>query len=61
MDIDGVEVDLENILKKLFNSEMERCEVIVLVEKLLELRFYKKNEVLIVKFYYGYWNMSGVL
>ena len=60
MDIDGAEADLENILKKPLNSEMERCEVIVSVEKPLELRFHKKNEVLTVKFHYGYWNMSGV-
>lgn len=60
MDIDGAEADLENILKKPLNSEMERCEVIVSAEKPLELRFHKKNEVLTVKFHYGYWNMSGV-
>jgi len=39
---------------------MERCEVIVLDEKPLELKFHKKNEVLTVKFHYGYWNMDGV-
>ena len=60
MDIDGAEAERENILKKPLNSEMERCEVIVSDEKPLELRFHKKNEVLTVKFHYGYWNMSGV-
>ena len=26
----------------------------------LELNFHKKNEVLTVKFHYGYWDTSGV-
>ena len=60
MDIDGTEVDYENILKKQINREQERCEVIVSNEKPLELKFHKKNEVLTVKFHYGYWNMDGV-
>ena len=60
MDIDGAEVDRENILKKPINHEMERCEVLVLDEKPLELKFHKKNEVLTVKFHYGYWNMDSV-
>ena len=33
MDIDGTEVDYENILKKQINREQERCEVIVSNEK----------------------------
>lgn len=60
MDIDGAEVDRENILKKQLKRKMERCEVIILDEKPLELKFHKKNEVLTVKFHYGYWNMDGV-
>lgn len=60
MDIDGTEVDLENILQKKMNHEEERCEVIVSDEKPMELKFRKKNEVLTVKFHYGYWNMDGV-
>lgn len=60
MDIDGVEVELQNILKKQINREQERCEVIVSDEKPLELKFHKKNEILTVKFHYGYWNMDGV-
>jgi len=48
----------ENILKKPLS--LERCEVIVLDEKPLELKFHKKNKVLTVKFHYGYWNMDGV-
>ena len=60
MDIDGADVELENIFKKPLNSEIERCGVIVSAEKPLELKFHKKNEVLTVKFHYEYWNMSGV-
>lgn len=60
MDIDGTEADYENILKKQINREQERCEVIVSNEKPLELKFHKKNEVLTVKFHYGYWNMDSV-
>ncbi|KAM7447141.1 hypothetical protein ABFA07_004582 [Porites harrisoni] len=60
MDIDGTEVDLENILQKKMNHEEERCEVIFSDEKPMELKFRKKNEVLTVKFHYGYWNMDGV-
>ena len=60
MDIDGAEVDRDTILKKPLSIEMEKCEVIVSGEKPLELRFHKKNEVLTVKFNYGYWIKSGV-
>lgn len=58
--IDGAKEDWENIIKKRVEREMERCEVIVLVEKPLELKFHKEKEVLTVKFHYGYWNMDGV-
>lgn len=47
MDIDGTEVDYENILKKQINREQERCEVIVSNEKPLELKFHKKNKFLL--------------
>ena len=60
MDMDGCEVDRDRILKKLLNEPLERCEVIASQEKPLELKFHKTNEVLSVKFYYGYWNKSGV-
>ena len=46
--------------KKQINREQERCEVIVSNEKPLELKFHKKNEVLTVKFHYGYWNMDSM-
>ena len=42
MDIDEAEVDWETILKKPLSNEKEKCEVIVLGEKPLELRFHKK-------------------
>ena len=60
MDMDGCEVDRDRILKKLLNEPLERCEVIASQEKPLELKFHKTNEVLSVKFYYGYWNKSSV-
>ena len=65
MDLDGSEVSQEYILRKpmensLNDSYLERCEVVVSEEKPLELNFHKKNEVLTVKFHYGYWNTSGV-
>ena len=64
MDLDGSEVDRESILKKpiknALDDSLERCEVVVSEEKPLELNFHKKNEVLTVKFHYGYWNASGV-
>ena len=46
MDLDGVEVDWETILKKLpMNAAyaLERCEVIVSEEKPLEFKFHKQN------------------
>ena len=46
--------------KKQITREQERCEVIVSNEKPLELKFHKKNEVLTVKFHYGYWNMDSM-
>lgn len=65
MDLDGSEVDRESILKKpiknALDDSLERCEVVVSEEKPLELNIHKKNEVLTVKFHYGYWNASGVL
>lgn len=64
MDLDGSEVERESILKKpiknALDDSLERCEVVVSEEKPLELNFHKKNEVLTVKFHYGYWNASGV-
>ena len=33
MNIDGAKVDLENILKKRLEREMEKCKVIVLEDK----------------------------
>lgn len=59
MDIDGAEVDMSNILKKEMQAP-ERCQVIVTEEKPLVLKFHKQNDVLLVKFHYGYWNTFGV-
>lgn len=61
MDIDGVEVDRNSFLKKKFQDLLERCEVIVIEDKLMELKFNKSFEVLMVIFYYGYWNQYGIL
>ena len=58
--IDETEVDLENILKKQMKCGQQRCEVIVSQEKPMEFKYFKKNEVLMVRFHYGYWNMDGV-
>ena len=60
MDLDRFEVNRDSILKKLLKEPFERCEVIASEEKPLELKFHKTNEVLSVKYYYGYWNKSGV-
>ena len=63
MDLNGVEVDRETILKKLpmnATHALERCEVIVSDEKRLELKFHRQNVVLSVKFHCGHWNTSGV-
>ena len=59
MDIDGTDINKNNILKKQMQAS-ERCEVIVTEEKPLVLKFHKTNEVLVVKFHYGYWNTSGI-
>ena len=56
----GLKWNFRKFLKKQINHEQERCEVIVSDEKPLELKFHKNNEVLTVKFHYGYWNMDGV-
>ena len=34
--------------------------MIVSQEKPIEFKYFKKNEVLMVRFHYGYWNMDGV-
>lgn len=60
MDLDGFETDGERILKKPLTEPLERCEVIASEQKPLELKFHKTNEVLSVKFYYGYWNINGI-
>ena len=50
MDIDGAEVDMSNILKKEMQAPQRR-QVIVTEEKPLVLKFYKQNDVLLVKFH----------
>ena len=60
MDIDGVEVDRNSLLKKKFQDSLERCEVIVTEDKPMELKFNKSSEVLMVTFHYGYWNQHGI-
>ena len=65
MGLDGFEVNWAHILKRHIapsnESSLERCEVLVSHEKPLELKFNKTSEVLIIKFHYGYWNVSGIL
>ena len=65
MDLDGTEVNPAVILKRQMspvpvNNSLERCEVLVTNEKLMELKFQKPKELLQLKFHYGYWNPSGV-
>ena len=64
MDLDGSEVEEQELLRKNMNSvdggTVERCEVLVSKEQLFEFKFNKTNEVLTVKFHYGYWNRSGI-
>ena len=65
MGLDGFEVNWADILKRHIapsnESSLKRCEVLVSHEKPLELKFNKTSEVLIFKFHYGYWNVSGIL
>lgn len=42
MNIEGVEVDRNGVLKKMFRDSLERCEVIVSEEMPVEFKFYKK-------------------
>jgi hypothetical protein len=68
MDLDGYEVQEQGILKRVIGSTAdvhveeaeERCEVIVSEQQTFEIKFHKSNEVLTIKFHYGYWNKSGV-
>ena len=60
MDIDGVQVDRNSVLRKEFRDPLERCEVIVSEEMPMELKFNKNTEVLMFSFHYGYWNKHGI-
>jgi len=60
MDIDGVQVDRNSVLRKEFRDSLERCEVIVSEEMPMEFKLNKNTEVVIVNFYYGYWNKHGI-
>ena len=62
MDIDGAEMDRNSLLTKKFQDSLERCQDIVTEGKpiLMELKFNKNSEVLMVTFHYGYWNQHGI-
>lgn len=53
MDIDGVQVDRNSVLRKEFRDSLEKCEVIVSEEMPMELKFNKNTEVVMVSFHYG--------
>ena len=60
MDIDGVEVDRNSVLKRKFRDSLERWEVIVSEEIPMEFKFNKNTEVVMVNFHYRYWNKHGI-
>ena len=65
MNLDGVLISRDDLLRKYFGSSsadspLERCEVIVGEATTLSLKYYKNSEVLFVHFFYGYWNHYGI-
>lgn len=62
MNLDGVLISRDDLLKKRFGSSretLERCEVFVSQAKPFTVKYHKNTEVLSVHFYYGYWNQHG--
>lgn len=63
MNLDGVLISRDDLLKKRFGSSresLERCEVLVSQAKPLTLKYHKNTEVLSVHFDYGCWNQFGI-
>ena len=64
MNAEGVIVPKEEMFRKKIpireEGSLERSEVVISCDKLLNLKYYKNSEVLSVHFHYGYWNIFGV-
>lgn len=62
MNVDCVIVSRTKLLKRVLgiSDELERCEVVISVEKLLVLKYHKNTDVLSVYFCYEYWNQYGI-